>query len=70
MTEKIKFKAANPLKIMKYNHDAQGAMVQFGIFTTPKVVDNILFVHVVLVIKNFLLNYSVMTKTSGCPKTK
>ena len=28
MTEKIKFKAANPPKIMKYNHYAQGALGQ------------------------------------------
>ena len=26
MTEKIKFKAANPQKIVKYNHYAQGAL--------------------------------------------
>ena len=29
MTEKIKFKAANPPKIMKYNHLAQGGMAPF-----------------------------------------
>ena len=31
MTEKIKFKAANPPKIMKYHHYAQGAMPQSSI---------------------------------------
>ena len=29
MTEKIKFKAANPPKIIKYNHLAQGGMAPF-----------------------------------------
>ena len=29
MTEKIKFKAANPSKIIKYHHYAQGAMLPY-----------------------------------------
>ena len=30
MTEKIKFKAANPPRIMKYTHYAQGALLQIA----------------------------------------
>ena len=32
MTEKIKFKAANPPKIMKYNHFAHSALYSWKIF--------------------------------------